>query len=236
MPYRRLPNTDTARMKALHTALQKGEEISPVDLAYPQKTYYKLRSFIPKYEAVLQEYMQKKEAFSIQSKQTNELFRKARLFLSHFIQVTLFAIQRGELPENTWAYFGLDTHKTLPSLQRFEELIEFGKQILEGEKKRIQQGKRPISNPTAAVVKVRYEVFLDAYYSYQTHKKSKLVAQGKILSYRKEADRLIAGLWDDIEHSFSDLPDNMRREKASAYGITYVYRKNELHRLGSYSG
>jgi hypothetical protein len=234
MPYRRLPNTDAARLKALHTALQKGEELSPVDLAYPQKHYYNIRSFIPSFEAALQDYAQKKDNLVRQSKQTHELFRKARLFLTHFIQVTFFAIQRGELPENTLEYFGLDSSRTMPSLQSFEELVTCGKKILEGEKERIQQGKRPISNPTAAVVKVRYEVFLESFHSYEVHKKTKTLAQEKVLSLRKEADRLIAGLWDYIEDFFEDLPDNMKREKAAGYGIIYVYRKNELRHLESF--
>ena len=234
MPYRRLPNTDTARMKALRAALQKGENLSPVELAFSQKYYYRIRSFVPLYEAALMDYAQKKEAFSFQSKKTHEHFRKARLFLTHFIQVTFFAIQRGEIPENTLEYFGLDSHRTLPPLQTFEELIEYGKRILDGEKARIQEGKRAISNPTAAVVKVRYEVFLDSYHSYLIHKKNKSLAQEKILSLRKKADRLIAGVWDDIESFFGDLPDNLRRQKAAEYGIMYVYRKNELHRLGSF--
>ncbi len=235
MPYRRLPNTDAARMKALHTALQKGNDLSPLELAFPQKSYYQLRSFIPNYEAALLDYTRKKEAFSRQSRETHEHFRKARLFLTHFIQVTFFAIQRGEIPESTLKYFGLDSHKTLPSLQSFEELVEYGKRILDGEKTRIQEGKRPVTNPTAAVVKVRYEVFLDSYHSYRIHKKNKSLAQEKILSLRKEADRLIAGLWDNIETFFGDLPDTMRRQKAADYGITYVYRKNELRRMGSFS-
>jgi hypothetical protein len=235
MPYRRLPNTDAARLKALHTALLKGEELSPVNLAYSQKIYYKVRSFIPNFEGALHLYAEKKDALSQQSRVTHEAFRKARLFLTHFLQVTFFAIQRGELPERTLKYFGMDSTKSLPPLQNYEEVVEYGKQILEGEKKRISEGKQPVSNPTAAVVNVRYEVFLDAFHAYQIHKKNKDLAQEKIMTLRKEADRIIAELWDHIERSFEDLPDNMRRQKAAEYGITYVYRKNELRRLESLS-
>lgn len=39
MPYRRLPNTDAARLKALRNALTKGEEIPPFKLAFPQSLY-----------------------------------------------------------------------------------------------------------------------------------------------------------------------------------------------------
>jgi len=38
MPYRRLPNTDAARVRALKTALDKGKEVPPHKLAYSAKT------------------------------------------------------------------------------------------------------------------------------------------------------------------------------------------------------
>jgi len=34
MPYRRLPNTDTARIRAMKTALELGKELPPHKLAY----------------------------------------------------------------------------------------------------------------------------------------------------------------------------------------------------------
>ncbi len=234
MPYRRLPNTDAARMKALHTAFRKGEELSPKELAYPQKLYYELRSFIPRYEAALSEYSRQKEVYAQQSKTTQELFKKARLFFLHFLQVTLFAMQRGELPANTLGYFGLDKEE-LPSFRSYEELQEKGKQILEGEQKRIREGKHAISNPTAAVVNVRYQYFLEAYHSYMIHKKNREISHRKVQNIRKEADRLIARLWDHIEDAFTDLPPAMRRERAAQYGISYVFRKNELRHLDSLS-
>jgi len=31
-----------------------------------------------------------------------------------------------------------------------------------------------------------------------------------------------------VEDTFNDLPEDMRREKASEYGLVYVFRKSEL--------
>ncbi len=232
MPYRRLPNTDTARLKALHTAFRKGEELSPVDLAFSQKIYYEVRSFIPRYEAALNEYSRHKEIFSEQSRKTQDVFRKARLFFLHFLQVALFAIQRGELPENTMEYFGIK-RDDLPSFRTYDELVTVGATILDGEKRRISEGKQAILNPTAAVVRVRYEHFLEAYHSYTIQKRRRDMAHEKVLETRRQADRLIATLWDHIEEAFSDLPAPMKRDRAAQYGVAYVYRKNELRHLDS---
>ncbi len=233
MPYRRLPNTDVARLKALRIASEKGEEISPVDLAFSQSVYYRIQSFLPKYERTLEDYTQKKQKLSVQSRQLQVIYRKARMFLFHFIQVTFFSVQRGEHSRKTLAYFGLSTARGLPSIQTYEDMVKWGQIILGGEERRTAEGKSPITNPTAAVVKVRYEQFTEALYSYLIDKKTRDTAHQYIIRTRKEADQIIARLWDNIEGSFADLPDRMKRRKAAEYGVTYVYRTNEPRHIDS---
>ena len=50
MPYRRLPNTDTARIKAMKIALEKGKEMPPHKLAFSSKTVIRLQKFLPQFE------------------------------------------------------------------------------------------------------------------------------------------------------------------------------------------
>ena len=97
------------------------------------------------------------------SKEYNEIIRKARLYLTHFIRVMNMAIFRGDLPAETRAFYGLATNEsTVPSLNTENELISWGKRIIEGEEFRIRKGGSPITNPTIAVVKVRFENFIEA--------------------------------------------------------------------------
>ena len=42
-------------------------------------------------------------------------------------------------------------------------MVEWGKRIIEGERKRTSQGGVPIYNPTIAKVKVHYDIFVDSY-------------------------------------------------------------------------
>ena len=66
------------------------------------------------------------------------------------------AILRGELPAETRAYFGLATDEsTVPSLNTENDLMSWGRRIIEGEEFRIKKGGSPITNPTIAVVKVQ---------------------------------------------------------------------------------
>lgn len=55
MPYRRLPNTDTARLKALKAAYIKAKELPPFKLAFSQSTFQKIQTFLPVFEKSVSE-------------------------------------------------------------------------------------------------------------------------------------------------------------------------------------
>ena len=55
MPYRRLPNTDTARLKALKSAYSKAKELPPFKLAFSQSTFQKIQTFLPVFEKSVSE-------------------------------------------------------------------------------------------------------------------------------------------------------------------------------------
>ena len=58
MPYRRLPNTDQARVRALKAAVRKGDVYNVRDLAITLKTLFDARNFLQKFEAAQNYYMQ----------------------------------------------------------------------------------------------------------------------------------------------------------------------------------
>lgn len=51
MPYRRLPNTDQARVRALKAAVEKGDVYNVRDLAISLKTLFEARNFLQRFEA-----------------------------------------------------------------------------------------------------------------------------------------------------------------------------------------
>ena len=107
-----------------------------------------------------------RETLSSQNRKNKDYYetlRKARIYLTHFIRVMNMAIFRGELPAETRAFYGLATDEsTVPLLNTENELLSWGRRIIEGEEFRIKKGGSPITNPTIAVVKVRFGNFLDA--------------------------------------------------------------------------
>ena len=68
MPYRRLPNTDVARLRALRTAYTIGKELPPFKLAFSQSTLQKIQSFLPSFEKIL---LECKHAYTRSDKERN---------------------------------------------------------------------------------------------------------------------------------------------------------------------
>jgi len=231
MPYRRLPNTDTARIKAMKIALAKGKEMPPNKLAFSSKTIVRLQKFLPQFDQNLQLYRHNIATQNKKSKNYNETLRKARIYLTHFIRVMNMAIFRGDLPAETRAFYGLATDEsTVPSFATENELLSWGRRIIEGEEYRIQKGGSPITNPTIAVVKVRFENFIEAWTYHSTLTKRTLEYTEKNQQMRKEADEIILQLWNEVENAHNSLPDTIRKTESESYGLVYFYRKGELER------
>ena len=168
------------------------------------------------------------ESQTSKSKQHQETFRKARLYISHFIQVLNFAIARGEMKPDTRKYFDLPSDETkLPQLNTERDVIVWGQKLIDGEQKRIAEGKTPVTNPTIARVKVHYEDFVRLNISQKGLQDNNARALAKISELRGKADRIILNLWNEIEEHYSNEVPSVKREKAAEYGVSYVWRKNE---------
>lgn len=232
MPYRRLPNTDAARLKALKMAHAKAKELTPFKLAFSQGTFQKIQSFLPNFEKVISEHRFNYANKIKKSKDFQKNLKKARMYISHFIQVLNMSIQRGEIPNSARTFYGIgEDDRKIPSLFTDVEVMEWGEKIIKGEAERIKKGLSPVTNPTIAVVKVRYENFADTFRSQQVLKKTSTRYMLEVVELRKEADEIIQMIWDEVETAFNGLPEEEKRVKAAEYGLLYVFRKNELTRL-----
>lgn len=234
MPYRRLPNTDAARLRALKIAFEKGKELPPFRLAFSQSTLHRIQSFLPSFEKAM---LESRQAYSKQvekSKGYAAVIRKARLYISHFMQVMNMAIIRGDISSAERKYYGIQDDLTkLPSLITESDLIKWGEKLIHGETIRSMEGRTPITNPTIAVVKVRYEKFLDAYKFQKILQKNYLRAHEKLDEIRIQANKIIVDIWNEVEDAFREESEQKRREKARSYGIIYVFRKSELRKIAA---
>ena len=212
MPYRRLPNTDQARIRALKAVVVKADIYNVYDLAVSLKTLTDARNFLMKFEAAQSYYS---ECFDRQSKagrkhQAN--VKTARLYLSHFIQVLNLAVIRSEVRLSHKEYYGLDTkNNNVPDLTTEAALAEWGRKIIEGENKRISQGGIPIYNPGIAKVKVHYDIFMESYEKQKNFQILTARSLEALSSMRPEADGLILDIWNQVEEKFGEVVPHEKR-------------------------
>ncbi len=228
MPYRRLPNTDTKRLKAIRTIISASEDLPTFKLPFSFKSLQQVKTILPNFE---REIILQKEALKHQvsrQKEYAQSIKKARLYLSHFIQVMNMAIMRGDLPSNTLKFYGLKTNR-LPSLSSENNLIKVGKTIIEGERERTLNGGNPITNPTIALVNVRFEKFLELNQHQKVIKENYIRANNNVAKLRPEVDKLIQTIWNEIEGFFGNLPDDGKRQMSSTFGVEYVFRRGEIN-------
>ena len=234
MPYRRLPNTDAARIRALETALN-AEDLSDIHhLPFSLGLRQKIEFFLPKFKTAISNSQCARDKQNVNSRKYAEYTRKAKLYISHFLQVLNFTIIRGELKPAARAYYGIDENDTrLPSLVSDQDLLDWGARVIEGEIERTRNGGgNPIYSPSIALVKVNYENFKQAYISQKQFQQNAARCSAEVAQYRAEADDYILTLWNDIEAFFAPVPDEEeRRQKCEHYGLVYVFRRGERENL-----
>lgn len=232
VPYRRLPNNEQARLRALKTALEKGANLPPFELPYSQNSLKRLRGFFPEYERLFKQLEETRSNLSAKNKKYVELQKKARLYLSHFIQVMNLSIQRGELKPEARKFYGIkENTNALPKLNTEQELLKWGEKIINGEPERIANGGNPVTNPTVAVVKVRYDQFLDSYKYQNSLRETYKRLLSSIVRMREEADSIILAIWNEVESFYSKLPENERIEKCKVFGVVYFLRSSEKNKI-----
>lgn len=232
MPYRRLPNTDTARIRAMKAALKQSHKMDRSNLPFSPGILQKMEAFLPHFEMAIQN---QRKAFSDQaksSKKYGEQLKKARLYISHFIQVLNFTIIRGEMKPDVREFYGIDPEdKTVPSLVSEKDLVDLGDRIIKGEQERTMKGGNPIYSPSIALVRVNFENFKQAYNYQKVLQNNSQRFSERVAELRMQANEIILTIWDEVEESFMDLPDRIRRMQCEEYGLVYVFRRGEKERL-----
>lgn len=229
MPYRRLPNTDKSRLKALKTALQKQEKRGVFSL--PFELQQRLNKITRDFETKLNLKNTTASQMRERNKQHAKLVSKCRIYISHFLQVVNMAILRGELQKNTRTYYGLEEQcSKLPDLHTESMLIHWGALLINGEQKRMLNGGSRMNNPSLALVSINFENFKESFQGLEVKRSILERATKDLNNCRVIVDALILELWNILESHF-DKKNKQELEQCIEWGINYVYRKSELKRL-----
>lgn len=228
MPYRRLPKTDQARIKALKAVLDKEDAFSSATRVLEWKTLSDVQNVYDKFMNAYLYYKGCKKNQVRHSGEGDPLRSRAYMFVSHFIQVLNLAMIRGEVKESYKPIYGLkEGDYSLPEMTSNEQLVQWGEQIIRGERERLKKGGIAITNPSIAKVQVHFDIFKQAYL--RQRRLQELTGNGLsgVAEIRQEVDDVLLSVWNQVEAAYASLPLVERYQKCKAYGLIYYYRRHE---------
>ena len=227
MPYRRLPKTDQARIRALKAAVESSTQNGVYTNVLSHNTYHRAKDFLERFSREVSVYHRcvSEQSSKKGNKEYDAALKKARMYVSHFIQVLSMSIMRGEIARNKRSYYGLpEDEDTIPNLFSESSVLEWGIKVMEGERRRQGEGGVPIYNPTMGRVSVVFEIFRGMYERQQTLQQRTNDALRNISDMRFEADEIIFDAWGEIEKTFSTFQGEERLKKCAEYGVIYYDR------------
>lgn len=228
MPYRRLPNTDQARLRTLRTAVQRAAESDFTQQVLPYRLSTEAENCLMKYENVVSQYRMYYDNKTSSNKKYRMLVQNTRMYISHFIQVLNLAVIRGEIKKEQKRLYHLEENNfALPDLSSEENLLLWGKNIIEGETARMGQGGIPINCPPINKVKVHYDMFRDSQAGQSMNRLTAERVTEEVIKLRKEADKIIVQIWDTVEKYYEKRLPYDRMTCCKNYGLIFYYRPNE---------
>ncbi len=232
MPYRRLPTTDKARMRALEAALKKATENKSGQVAIPNHLIEELENVKRKFENMLTQYELDIKIQAERNQDYRKALENARMYVSHFIQVLFLTSERGEINGGIKYYELKEYDGKVPPLNTEEEILYWGNKVVEGEQKRIQKGGSAIYNPSIAMVKIKVEEFYDAAIFQNNLRKNTQRSFEKMRAIRKVTNDFISRLWSELEEKTTIDDAKIKRQVLQEYGLVYVFRRNEKKKMG----
>ena len=236
MPYRRLPKTDQARIRALKAAVESSVKGGVYTQVLTHNTYHRAKELLERFSREVAVY--KRCVAEQASKKGNEQYeaalKKARMYVSHFIQVLSMSIMRGEIARAKRPYYGLpENEDTVPNLFSEASVLEWGQKVIAGEQRRQSEGGIPIYNPTMGRVSVVFEIFKEMYDRQHMLQTRTAEALANISNMRYGVDELIFEIWGEVEKTFSSLSGETRIKRCSEYGVIYYYRPDRAGKKSS---
>lgn len=227
MPYRRLPNTDQARLRSLEKVIEL-ERLTMADLPISFKLLNEAKTQYPLFLNLIQQYNQTFDSQVSANRKYQQIVKNARLYISHFIQVLNLTVLRNEIKKDYKRFYKLDPEDfTVPDLTNEQAITEWGKNIIEGENERLRNSGAPLQNPSVAKLKVHFDIFKEYKNSQKVFQSSTARNLECVASMRLKIDEIIKEVWDSIENNYKDLPPYKRWKVCSDCGIIYYYRKGE---------
>src|SRR6187399_1062853 len=157
---RRLPTSNKGRDKALKTAKDKNDSLSPGDRFLTPATQSRLNAIQPLVRTGMQNAAVALANQVDSSATVDQDKERAKMHNSHFIQAFDNGALRGDFDKAHRAHFSLPTGNTaLPRMVTEQEILQVGDNIVDGDVTRLGAGGAAMSNPTTAAVAAAIATF-----------------------------------------------------------------------------
>jgi ElaB/YqjD/DUF883 family membrane-anchored ribosome-binding protein len=157
------------------------------------------------------------------TKKKKEVKERLRLLINHFLIIFNMRIRRGEAKPSERILYGLNSgEKSIPVIKNESDLTTLSKAIIDGEKMRVKDGGKPMTEVTAEEIEQIYREFTELAYE-QASILTKLGSEEHDLAQiRNEVDLAVKDAWDEIEFYYRKEPLAMKRKSAETFGVRYV--------------
>lgn len=219
---RQLPASNIARKEALDAAKLKNTAMG-VNSFLTTPTKNRLLAIQPLYETKYNAIAGPKHTMNVLTAQKIIARQRCQMFCSHMVQVLNLAVDRGSFVKEDRAFYKLDVNTgNLPELGTEAQLIQFAKDVIQGETDRIAFGGAPLAFPDLVEVQAEFAAFEALLIPHTTAVDAYDTAQEALDAQNAEADKVIKKIWDEVETFYNEEDESSMRQNAREWGVVYV--------------
>jgi len=229
--FRDIPKSIAGIRKALREAKEKYDGVTALlgTPAYSAETYARLMGFYPNFNTQIIEMDAAKGEQLDASFIEDGKMTLARLFISHYIQVMFFDIERGVYPNAVKGYYGLDGNQTtLPKLSTESDITTWGDNIHNGEATLVANGYIAMVNPSAAQVKAAMIDFKTSHETQSAKVEAFDEESEDVAALLSAARELVIDIWDEVEFTYRKEEFPSLRANSRLYGVVYSSRSKAV--------
>lgn len=228
MPYRRLPQSNPSRDRALSTCKEKMDATPAANQPFSPALGAELIAGQPAFHTLITAVNTAKYNQTHQSEAVAPLHRVARFWVNHGYQALINACIRGQFSNTVKNLYGLALDAMGgPDMDSDSKLLQAATTYNDAESQRVVAGETPISFPDLVDINLHVDAFRTGNQTLSTLKGIYDAAQEALAAADPHADLLILRLWNAIEANFDKGDKPSMRRKAREWGLVYIPSKGE---------
>ena len=219
---RRLAQSNKTRNEALQNAKTK-KDSGPADMPISPDVIIRLDNIAPDYKAAMTNVTVKKAELSIKIAAKAVAARKARKFVSYFIQTFNNGIELEIFPKQHRAYYNLEVESgKVPYLGSEQALKTVGQALIAGDPNRVAAGGAAMAIPDIASLTAAFSAWFSLFTECSNLKDALDTAQENVAALNEEADGVILKVWDQVETFYNEEDKESQRANAREWGVVYI--------------